>query len=111
MKLLLDQNLSRRIVPLLQSAYPGTTQVALLNMERASDLIIWEYAKQNNFTIVTKDSDFYEMSTLYGVPPLLIWLKVGNSGKQEITDLLLKSKESIEQLFHNPETACIELIS
>ena len=37
MKLLLDENLSRRVVPFLQTAYPGSTQVALAGMERASD--------------------------------------------------------------------------
>ena len=37
MKLLLDENLSRRIVPFLQSAFPGSTQVALLGLETASD--------------------------------------------------------------------------
>ncbi len=37
MKLLLDENLSRRIIPFLQNAYPGSTQIALINMETASD--------------------------------------------------------------------------
>jgi Domain of unknown function (DUF5615) len=31
MKLLLDENLSRRIVPFLQLAFPGSSQVALLH--------------------------------------------------------------------------------
>jgi predicted nuclease of predicted toxin-antitoxin system len=30
MKLLLDENFSRRLVPFLQNAYPGTSQVVLL---------------------------------------------------------------------------------
>lgn len=64
MKLLLDQNLSRRMVPLLQSAYPNSTQVALLGMEESTDFAIWEYAKRHAFIMVTKDSDFYELSTL-----------------------------------------------
>ena len=110
MKLLLDENLSRRLVPSLQSAYPGTTQIALLGMEESSDFTIWEYAKTKGFIIVTKDSDFYEMSTLYGTPPQLIWLKVGNLGKQETTELLLKAQKKIQHLFDNPEIACIELI-
>jgi predicted nuclease of predicted toxin-antitoxin system len=111
MKLLLDQNLSRRMVPLLQSAYLGTTQVALLGMEESSDFSIWEYAKQQGFIIVTKDSDFYDMSTLYGTPPQVIWMKIGNVGKQETIELLLKSQTTLEKLLNNPETACIELIA
>lgn len=56
MKLLLDENLSRRLVPFLQAAYPGSTQVALEGLERASDLGIWQYAKAHDFVIVTKDA-------------------------------------------------------
>lgn len=37
MKLLLDENLSRRVVPFIQHAYPGSTQVALLGMENAAN--------------------------------------------------------------------------
>jgi predicted nuclease of predicted toxin-antitoxin system len=110
MKLLLDQNLSRRIVPLLQSAYPETTQIALLGMEGVNDYAIWQYAKNNGFVIVTKDSDFYEMSALYGIPPQLIWLKTGNTSRQKTAQTLLQAQTTIEQLFQDPETACIELV-
>jgi hypothetical protein len=37
MKLLLDENLSRRLVPFLQSDFPGSSHVALLGLEQASD--------------------------------------------------------------------------
>lgn len=47
MKLLLDENLSRRLVPFLQNAYPGTSQVVLLGMESASDRDIWQKAKDD----------------------------------------------------------------
>lgn len=35
MKLLLDENLSRRQVPFLQNEFPGSTQVALVGLEIA----------------------------------------------------------------------------
>jgi predicted nuclease of predicted toxin-antitoxin system len=41
MKLLLDENLSRKIVPFLQSAFPGSSQVVLLGLESSSDREIW----------------------------------------------------------------------
>ena len=78
MKLLLDENLSRRIIPFLQTDYPESTQVVLLEMASASDLEIWEYAKRNDFTIVTRDSDFLELSLLHGIPPQIVWIKTGN---------------------------------
>lgn len=53
MKLLLDQNLSHRIVKALSSIYPDTTQVSFIGMSQSSDLEIWEYAKANEYAIVT----------------------------------------------------------
>ena len=39
MKLLLDENLSRRLVPFLQHEFPGSSQVTLLGLESSSDII------------------------------------------------------------------------
>ena len=62
MKLLLDENLSRRVVPFILEAYPESTQIALLGMEQADDQAVWAYAKQNGFVIVTRDSDYLDLS-------------------------------------------------
>jgi len=77
-KLLLDENLSRRIIPFIQDRFPGSTQVSQVGMEQADDKVIRQYAIDNNFVITTKDADFYEMNMLYGQPPKIIWLKMGN---------------------------------
>ncbi len=108
MKLLLDENLSRRIIPFLQEAFPGSTQVALLGMERASDRQVWEYARTNDFVIVSKDSDFYELSLVKGIPPRVVWLRTGNVTKSAITHLLVQNKDRLEQLFQEG-MACVEL--
>jgi predicted nuclease of predicted toxin-antitoxin system len=62
MKLLLDENLSRRLAPFLQNAYSGTFQVVLLGTESASDREIWQTAKDNDFVILKRDADFEELS-------------------------------------------------
>ena len=72
MKLLLNENLSRRFVPFLHAYYPGSNQVVLLGLEKASDREIWQYAKNHDYVIVTKDSDYHELSILYGAPPYTI---------------------------------------
>jgi predicted nuclease of predicted toxin-antitoxin system len=61
MKLLLDENLSRRLVPFLQHDYPGTSQVVLLGLESASDRVVWQRAKDDGYVIVTRDADFQEL--------------------------------------------------
>ncbi|MDD5322569.1 MAG: DUF5615 family PIN-like protein [Methylococcales bacterium] len=76
MKLLLDENLSRRIVPFSQNSFPGSTQVALIGLERVNDRVIRQYAIDNGYIITTQDADFYEMSLLHGQPPKIVWLKI-----------------------------------
>lgn len=109
MKLLLDENLSRRIVPFLQNIYPGSTQVALIGLERASDAELWNYAKENQFVIVTKDSDYYDISLLHGAPPHVIWLKTGNITKAKVTQLLLDHRAMIEKILLHDGMACVEI--
>jgi predicted nuclease of predicted toxin-antitoxin system len=109
MKLLLDENLSRRVVPFILDDYPGSTQIALLGMEQACDLAIWEYAKSNSFVIVTRDSDYLDLSALYGQSPKIIWLRSGNQSKAAVIHLLLKSKGAIERALEQDGNACIEI--
>jgi predicted nuclease of predicted toxin-antitoxin system len=109
MKLLLDENLSRRAIAFLLDTYPESTQVALLEMEHADDRAIWQYAKTNDFVIVTKDADFYELSNLYGQPPKIIWLKIGNQSKAATINALLNNRRVIEASLIDEEKACIEI--
>lgn len=66
MKLLLDENLSRRLIPFLQHDYPGSSQVVLLGLEAASDSVVLHTAKDHGFVIMTRDADFEELSLVWG---------------------------------------------
>ncbi|PID34143.1 MAG: hypothetical protein CR976_01830 [Thiotrichales bacterium] len=109
MKLLLDENLSRRIVPALLDKYPDTTQVALAGLEGYDDKTLWLYAQQHDYILVTQDSDFHEMSVLYGFPPKIIWLKCGNQPKQIILAKLLDNYTAIESLSTDAVISCMEI--
>jgi predicted nuclease of predicted toxin-antitoxin system len=109
MKLLLDENLSRRIVPFLQDAYPGSSQVVLEGLEQADDNAVWSYARDNGFVIVTKDSDFHELSLVRGPPPKVVWLRLGNTGKARVIRLLNESRNQIHQLLADAEIRCVEI--
>lgn len=109
MKLLLDENLSRRLVPFLLADYPGSTQVALLGMEQANDRQVWEYARAHEFVIVTRDSDYYDLSTIYGQPPKVIWLRTGNQAKAATLAALLNNREAIEKALIDHGKACVEI--
>ncbi|MEE9339490.1 MAG: DUF5615 family PIN-like protein [Methylococcaceae bacterium] len=110
MKLLLDENLSRRVIPFIQDSYPSSTQIALIGLEQTNDIIIRQYAIDNDFIIVTKDADFYEMSVIYGQPPKLIWLKMGNQSKSTTIKVLLDNLTAIERVLLIDNKACIELL-
>ncbi len=75
MKLLLDENLSRRLAGRLADLFPDSTHVAFEGLLQVSDTRIWEYAKAGDFAIVTADADFYELATAFGPPPKVIWLR------------------------------------
>ncbi len=64
MKLLFDENLSFKLCRQLKDLFPGSNHVGLLGLEHADDRAIWDYAKVNEFALVTLDADFVEMATL-----------------------------------------------
>ena len=109
MKLLLDENLSRRLVPFLVHDYPGTSQVSLLGMEQASDMDLWRYAKQESFVVVTRDADFQEIALVHGHPPSVIWLKTENPSKAVTLKLLLDYREHIVQALQFDGLGIVEL--
>ena len=111
MKLLLDQNLSFRLLEELKPVYPGSSQVRLLGLDQADDITIWRYAKGNNYTIVTKDSDFHEFSLLHGDPPKVIWLKCGNKPNWYVLGLLINNQDRIQGFYNDQESTCLEIYS
>jgi len=68
---------------LLAEVYPECTHVHDIGMDRASDTEVWRYAAEHGFTIVSKDSDFHQRSLLFGSPPKVVWLRLGNCSVAE----------------------------
>lgn len=97
MKLLLDENLSDRIVAQITDLYPNSAQVKTLALIQSEDVLIWEYAKINDFVIVSKDSDFHQRSLLYGHPPKFIYLRIGNCPTSKIVQILRDNYDIISQ--------------
>jgi predicted nuclease of predicted toxin-antitoxin system len=83
-KLLLDQNLAPRLVARLADLFPGSEHVRDVGLGSADDSTVWEYARAGGFAIVSKDADFRQLSFLYGSPPKVVWLRVGNRSTAEI---------------------------
>ena len=108
--LLLDQNLSPRILAALQAAYPGSAHVRDFGMQSASDREIWELAKGKGFAVATKDSDFHQMSFLHGPPPKVVWLRLGNCSSDQILVALLARGERVRQFRADEDAALLVLV-
>lgn len=78
MKLLFDENLSRRLVLRLADLYPASEHVVTSGLEAADDREVWDHAASRGLTIVTRDWDFLQLSTVRGAPPKVIWIRTGN---------------------------------
>jgi len=66
MKLLFDQNISYRLVKQIIELFPGSKQVRELGLENSTDIEIFDFAKRNDFSIVTFDSNFYDLNVIKG---------------------------------------------
>lgn len=107
MKLLFDENLSPKLPSLIAKIFPGSVHVRDCGLKGTSDQSIWEYARANGFTLVSKDGDFYQRSLLYGAPPKLVWLCLGNCTRNQLLDLLLRNKKEIHALEHATESVLL----
>ncbi|HXJ14832.1 MAG TPA: DUF5615 family PIN-like protein, partial [Candidatus Limnocylindrales bacterium] len=93
----------------LAEIYPGSVQVHDCGLGSMDDSAIWQYAKENGFTIVSKDSDFQERSVLLGQPPKIIWLRAANCSTGEIVNLLRAASPIIQRFIQQADESCLVL--
>lgn len=112
MKLLFDQNISFRLIKRISDLFPEADQVKNLGLEDATDMEIWHFAKINGYTIVTFDSDYYDLSLIKGSPPKIIWLRIGNTSTSNLANVL-KSNHSLIREFikgvNYKDIGCLEI--
>jgi predicted nuclease of predicted toxin-antitoxin system len=108
-KLLLDENLSPKLVGYLTYEFPGSSHVELLGMRGHSDAEIWKLAKRDGYVLVSKDDDFRQRSFVYGAPPKVIWLSVGNAGTFAVRQLIMAEVAHIEAFVADSEESLLVL--
>jgi predicted nuclease of predicted toxin-antitoxin system len=109
-KLLLDENLSDRIILSIVDLYPNSEHLKTLGLINTDDALIWEYAKTNGFVLVSKDSDFHQRSLLYGHPPKFIYLRIGNCPTSKIIQILRDNFDTVVQ-FENSQTESLLVLT
>ena len=102
MKLLLDANLSWRLTTALAASFGDCVHVDYIGINiPAKDTEIWDFARKNDYIIVTQDSDFCNLLSIYGFPPKVVLLRKGNTDKKTVLSLLLACQPFIEDLDKN----------
>ena len=109
MKLLLDENLSPRLVGMIADLFPGSAHVHDVGLGGQDDRAVWSYAKGQGFAVLSKDSDFMERSVLDGYPPKVIWVRLGNCSTAEIARVLRSKSEAVQRFLEAVEETCLLL--
>ena len=109
MKLLFDENLSRRLPARIDDLFSGSIHVSTPGLLQTPDSAVWEFAKTHGFAIVTADFDFYEMATTNGPPPKVIWLRRCNYPTAMAESLIRGQAIRIAEFLQDAERAVLIL--
>lgn len=110
MKLLFDNNLSHKLVERLADLFPGSSHVMIEGLDEADDIEIWKFAKEKEFAIISKDSDYIDLSIVHGSPPKIIWLKIGNCKVSMIENLLRSQFIPLKIFLEDSQSDIIEIV-
>ena len=93
----------------LGDLFPGSSHVATLGLATAFDAAIWDVAKQDGYTLLTKDADFSELILLLGFPPKVIWLQLGNCSTADVEGLIRGHEGEIRDFQADPSYGILRL--
>ena len=109
MRLLLDQNLSHRLVPSLSDVFPDSVHVRDVGLAQADDEAVWAYAAAHDLIVVSKDSDFRQRSFLRGAPPKVVWIRRGNCSTADIGTMLRAHRDDLHAFADDNAAAFLAL--
>ena len=112
MKILVDQNISFRLLPRIRPAFPDAFHVRDLGLTDFNDFHIFRYARDKSFdAILTLDEDFYNIQLEHGVPPKVIWLRTGNCPTATLAAVMLRNAELIQNFMLDVHHDCLEIFN
>ena len=110
MKLLLDANLSWRLEKKLTEDFAEVFRVDSCGLPiPATDISIWNWAKDHDAVIVTNDEDFMRFTLQKGFPPNVVLLRIGNQSTSGVAATIKIKKEDIERLYRSQEYGILEI--
>ena len=81
-----------------------------VGLKAGDDRLVWEYATVNDLIIVSKDSDFYQRSLLFGHPPKVVWIRRGNCSTADIEALVRSHFDNIRKFKDDAQEAFLVLL-
>ena len=96
MKPLYNGMLPPSLVRRLADIWPDGKHVVTEYGEKFPDEGVWNEAKDNDYTIITKDSDFSDATKHPGPPPQAVRLAIGNATPDELEAYLRAHAGEIE---------------
>ncbi|MFN2455192.1 MAG: DUF5615 family PIN-like protein [Pyrinomonadaceae bacterium] len=109
MRLLFDENLSHKLARLLADIFPDSAHVRDVGLKAADDPLVWEYAKDNDLVIVSKDSDMHQRSFVFGYPPKIVWIRLGNCSTPDVEKLLRRNLPVIKAFYEDDYASFLSL--
>jgi predicted nuclease of predicted toxin-antitoxin system len=109
MKLLFDENLSPKLARRLSDLFPRSTHVRDVGLKSSDDLLVWEYAKENDLMIVSKDADMHDRSLIFGYPPKVIWVRLGNCSTRQVEELLRREFIAVQKFYEDDYVSFLAL--
>lgn len=101
MKLLFDENLSYKLARRLADIFPDSLPVRDVGLKATDDPLVWDYAKDNDFMIVSKDADMHDLSLVFGNPPKVVWVRLGNCSTRQVEELLRRDFDVIKSFYED----------
>jgi predicted nuclease of predicted toxin-antitoxin system len=104
MRVLIDQNISQRILPSLAFQFDDLDHVRQLGLTNADDYDIFMFARANGYhAVITIDEDFVKLINQFSQPPKIIWIRTGNCSTQVLGDILSNKIQTIKEFIEGTD--------
>ncbi|UTW66119.1 DUF5615 family PIN-like protein [bacterium SCSIO 12643] len=109
MKLLIDQNISKRIIDSISDIFPGSLHITGTQLSNYSDLEVWNYALKNDFILISTDPEVFDRCVLSEDSPktVFVFSEIMTTNKMEWA--LRINQEDIERFYNEDPASCLRI--
>jgi predicted nuclease of predicted toxin-antitoxin system len=102
---LIDAQLSPNLAEWINISFNNVEAISVrsVGLSGAKDKEIFNFARDHQYIVMTKDSDFIRLIEQYGSPPQLIWITCGNTSNRKMISIFSKTLTKVLDLIHKGE--------